>query len=87
MAFSYLSSSLLFATLAPSENAQAIVDPRHCDEPGEIKAAFSKSLVSLLVVPFKFHDFIYTLKIAPSINAWGKWQQARLISLLLEPSH
>jgi hypothetical protein len=34
MAFSYLFLSLSFATLAPSENAQAIVDRGHCDKPG-----------------------------------------------------
>jgi hypothetical protein len=83
MAFSYLLLSLLFATLAPSENAQAIVDRGHCDEPGlrlvhasvfngeggipidlgdirEIKAAFGKSLGSLLVIPLKLHGYLYT---------------------------
>jgi hypothetical protein len=34
MAFSYLFLSLSFATLAPNENAQAIVDRGDCGKPG-----------------------------------------------------
>ena len=71
------------ATLAPSENAQPIVDRGHGDKPGlrivqasvfngegsspidpgdicEIKAAFGKSVASLLVIPFNLHGYLYT---------------------------
>jgi len=44
----------------------------------EIKAAFGKSLVSLLVIPFKLHGDLYThIKWRSSINVCTKMRQAR----------
>jgi hypothetical protein len=42
----------------------------------EIKTAFGKSLVSLLIIPFKLHEDLYThIKFRSSINVWRKMRR------------